>query len=104
MNTLGDKISELLKESGMTQRELASKIGSTEMTVSRYVRNERQPKAEILSKIAEALNTTTDYLLGRDIVNDDESEFMKIHRLIARNASKMTPEKKNELIRTLLDK
>jgi transcriptional regulator with XRE-family HTH domain len=104
MNTLGDKISELLKESGMTQRELASKIGSTEMTVSRYVRNERQPKAEILSKIAEALNTTTDYLLGRDLVNDDESEFMKIHRLIARNASKMTPEKKNELIRTLLDK
>jgi transcriptional regulator with XRE-family HTH domain len=104
MNTLGDKISELLKESGMTQRELASKIGSTEMTVSRYVRNERQPKAEILSKIAEALNTTTDYLLGRDLVNDDESEFLKIHRLIARNASKMTPEKKNELIRTLLDK
>jgi transcriptional regulator with XRE-family HTH domain len=104
MNTLGDKISELLKESGMTQRELASRIGSTEMTVSRYVRNERQPKAEILSKIAEALNTTTDYLLGRDLVNDDESEFMKIHRLIARNASKMTPEKKNELIRTLLDK
>ena len=104
MNTLGDKISELLKESGMTQRELASKIGSTEMTVSRYVRNERQPKAEILSKIAEALNTTTDYLLGRDFVNDDESEFLKIHRLIARNASKMTPEKKNELIRTLLDK
>ena len=104
MNTLGDKISELLKESGMTQRELASKIGSTEMTVSRYVRNERQPKAEILSKIAEALNTTTDYLLGRDLVNDDESEFLKIHRLIARNASKMTPEKKNELIRTSLDK
>ncbi len=104
MNTLGDKISELLKESGMTQRELALRIGSTEMTVSRYVRNERQPKAEILSKIAEALNTTTDYLLGRDLVNDDESEFMKIHRLIARNASKMTPEKKNELIRTLLDK
>jgi len=29
---------------------------------------------------------------------------LKIHRLIARNASKMTPEKKNELIRTLLDK
>lgn len=104
MNNLGDKISELLKESGMTQRELASKIGSTEMTVSRYVRNERQPKAEVLSKIAEALNTTTDDLLGRDLVNDDEDEFMKIHRLIARNASKMTPEKKNELIRTLLDK
>ncbi len=103
MNTFGENISELLKENRMTQRELAAKIGSTEMTVSRYARNERQPKAEVLSKIAQALNTTTDELLGRVLVNDDESEFKKIHRLIARNAGKMTPEKKNELIKTLLD-
>jgi len=104
MSSLGQKITELLKEKGITQRELASRIESTEMTVSRYVRDERQPKAETLARIAQVLNTTTDDLLGRDILKDDEGEFLKIHRLIARNASKMSAEKKNELIKTLLEK
>jgi len=104
MSSLGQKITELLKEQGITQRELAARIESTEMTVSRYVRDERQPKAETLARIAQVLNTTTDDLLGRDILKDDEGEFLKIHRLIARNASKMSAEKKNELIRTLLEK
>ncbi len=104
MNTLGDRIAQLLKENNINQRELAAKIGSTEMTVSRYVRNERQPKAEVLAKIASAFNTTTDDLLGREPSTDDESEFLKLHRLISRNAGKMTAEKKQELIKTLLEK
>lgn len=104
MSTLGDRIAQLLKEKNMNQRELAAKIGSTEMTVSRYVRNERKPKADVLAKIASALNTTADDLLGLEKATDDESEFLKLHRLIARNASKMTVEKKQELIKTLLEK
>lgn len=103
MYTLGEKLAQLLKENNMSQRELAAKIDSTEMTVSRYVRNERQPKADIISKIAAALNTTTDDLLGREVPKDDNSEYLKIHRLIARNASKMNAEKKQELIKALLE-
>jgi transcriptional regulator with XRE-family HTH domain len=102
MMTLGEKLAILLKENNMNQKELAEKIGTTEMTVSRYVRNERQPKADVLSKIASVLNTTTDDLLNRTESNDDEAEFQKIHRLIARNASKMSVEKKQKLIATLL--
>ncbi len=104
MHTLGEKIAQLLKENTMSQRELAARIDSTEMTVSRYVRNERQPKAEVLARIAAVLNTTTDELLGRELPKDDESEYLKIHRLIARNASKMSAEKKQELIKALLEK
>ncbi len=104
MHTLGEKIAQLLKEKTMSQRELAAIVDSTEMTVSRYVRNERQPKAEVLARIAAVLNTTTDELLGRELPKDDESEYLKIHRLIARNASKMSAEKKQELIKALLEK
>lgn len=100
--TLGEKLAILLKENDMTQKELAEKIKSTEMTVSRYVRDERQPKAAVLSKIASALNTSTDDLLSRKDYSDDEAEFQKLHRLIARNASKMSVEKKQKLIATLL--
>lgn len=104
MTSLGNKIAQLLKENNMSQRELAARIDSTEMTVSRYVRDERQPKADVLSNIATALNTTTDDLLGRDVSSDDTVEYLKLHRLIARNASKMTLEKKQELIKALLEK
>lgn len=104
MYTLGEKITQLLTENNMSQRELAARIDSTEMSVSRYVHNTRQPKGDVLARIASALNTTTDELLGRDLPKDDESEYLKIHRLIARNASKMSAEKKQELIKTLLEK
>ena len=103
MYTLGEKLAQLLKENRMSQRELAAKINSTEMTVSRYVRNERQPKAEVISRSSAALKRTTDELLGREVPKDDNSEYLKIHRLIARNASKMTPEKKQQLIKALLE-
>lgn len=102
MMTLGEKLAILLKENNMNQKELAEKVETTEMTISRYVRDERQPKAEVLSKIASALNTTTDDLLSRGGFEGDEAEFEKIHRLIARNASKMSVEKKQRLIATLL--
>lgn len=103
MYTLGEKITQLLKENNMSQKELAARINTTEISISRYVHNTRQPKSDVLSRIAAVLNTTTDELLGRDLPNDDESEYLKIHRLIARNASKMSAEKKQELIKKLLE-
>ncbi len=102
MTTLGEKLAILLKENNMNQKELAEKINSTEMTVSRYVRDERQPRAEVLSRIAYILNTTTDDLLSRAEPLDDEAEFQNIHRLITRNADKMSVEKKQRLIAALL--
>jgi transcriptional regulator with XRE-family HTH domain len=102
MDNLGKKIALLLRENNMTQKELAEKIDSTEMSISRYIRNIRQPKADILSKIASALNTTTDDLLDRNIPTDENDEFNSIHRLLARKASKMSTEKKQQLIKTIL--
>ncbi len=99
--TLGQRLARLLKENNMNQKELADKIGTTEMTISRYVRDDRQPKADVLSKIASVLNTSTDDLLGRRVSNDEEAEFERLHRLIARNASSMSLEKKQKLIATL---
>jgi transcriptional regulator with XRE-family HTH domain len=57
-------LSALLEEEGITQRELAEKIGVTEVTISRYLSGERNPRIEIVSKIANFFNVTVDYLLG----------------------------------------
>ena len=62
---IGARILPLMKKKGMTQRELANQIGVTETSISRYISGARMPKANIVVYIADALNTTTDFILGR---------------------------------------
>ncbi|QUI22037.1 helix-turn-helix transcriptional regulator [Vallitalea pronyensis] len=64
-NSIGYRILNLRKKKQLTQRELAVKVNVTEATMSRYENNLREPKGEIINRIARALHTTTDYLLGR---------------------------------------
>ena len=51
-----NKIGEYLDRRLMSQRELAELIGCTEVTMSRYVSGEREPKVSIALKIATALH------------------------------------------------
>lgn len=57
------RLQELLDEKDMTQRELAEKIGVTEVTISRYINGERKPRIDIIGKIAEVFGVSIDYLL-----------------------------------------
>lgn len=103
MKTLGVRVTELLREQRITQKQLAELIGVTEATVSRYMNGERTPKSSILSNMATALHTTTDYLLGNEEDGDIETDFPKIKRLIARNSKQMSMEQRKELVNALLD-
>ena len=64
MTTFSERISELMKVSRLNQKELAAKAGVTESAMSYYVKGERTPRSDVLTRIAKALGTTTDYLLG----------------------------------------
>lgn len=48
----------------MSQVELARKLGVTKQSVSNWENDNIQPSIEMLVKIAECLNASTDYLLG----------------------------------------
>lgn len=95
---MGLRISETLRNRGMTQKELAERIGVTEAVVSRYISGDREPKPEMLANIATALHTTSDFLLGIEM---EEYSHSRIRRMIARNASNMTEQEKRELINAL---
>lgn len=103
--TLGGRIAELLTQLNITQRELAEKVDVTEVSMSRYIKGDRVPKGPVIANIATALHTTTDYLLNGNSSEsgDFESEYYMIHRLIAKNVSKMTSKQKRELINALLE-
>ena len=75
--TLGNRMSKKLKEYGISQRLLATLTHTTEVSVSRYVNDKRIPKADVLYRIACALHTTTDYLLGLTTSEQTNEEFLR---------------------------
>ncbi len=63
---LGDKIREIRLAKKINQVELAKHLGVTKQSVSNWENENIQPSIDMLSKIADALCVTTDYLLSRD--------------------------------------
>ena len=64
MVDFGQKLKELRLQSGLTQKQLADKIGVTKSVVSYYELQERYPSPEVLIKLSSIFHVTTDYLLG----------------------------------------
>ena len=64
MRDFGKRLQELREAQGLTLRDLDLKSGVREQNLRLYEKG-RSPSAQILSDLADALGTTTDYLLGR---------------------------------------
>ena len=64
MNTIGRRITQLRKEQGMTQEELAQKLDVSSQAVSKWENDVSCPDISILPQLADILHTTTDYLLS----------------------------------------
>jgi transcriptional regulator with XRE-family HTH domain len=102
MSEFQTRLQELMQKRQMTQRALAIRLNVGEATVSKYMNTDRLPRMDIIANIATALDTTTDYLLGRD--EQEEFNYMGVKRLLARNANNMSIEEKRELIEILFGK
>ena len=59
---LGLRITETLQKRGMTQKELALRIGVTEAVVSRYVSGDRDPKPEALANATDPITVSLEVL------------------------------------------
>ncbi len=73
---LGDRIRSLRKSKGLTQEKLGELINVTKVSVSCYENEKRSPDLETFELLVDTLDTTTDYLLGRDklvVAEEDES-------------------------------
>ncbi len=69
--------------------------------MSHYIKGDRTPRSAVLSRIATALNTTSDYLMD-GIPQDYVHEIRYAKRLIARNVEQMTTAEKREILSILL--
>ena len=100
MKSTGERIKVLLKEKKMTQKQLAELSGVTESALSHYIKGDRIPSGVASVNVAYALNTTVNYILGKEDILD----FSSVKRILEQNKSKMTNEEKAELIELLLRK
>lgn len=67
---LGNRIKALREELGLKQEDLANKMLVSPSAIGMYETNKREPNNELILKLAQFFNVSTDYLLGKtDIRN-----------------------------------
>lgn len=123
VNNIGQRIKKLLKEKGISQAELARRIGVSRAAVSEWVRGKSEPSESTLKLIAKEFGVNENWLktgegeiwskdrsLEKEIENLPEEKIeelliaVKIIRKIEKaKRIKLTPEKRLKLAELLID-
>lgn len=84
----GDRLKLLRTQAGLTQKQLAERIGATKSMISYYELQERQPSSVSLRKLSEVFHVSTDYLLGIekrqsiDVTGLDDEDIQLVRHLV----------------------
>ena len=70
----GENLKAMRKAKGYTQEELAIKINVVRQTVSKWEKGLSVPDADVLSQIAEVLDTKVSVLLGETITEETDKD------------------------------
>lgn len=104
------RLTVLLEENNMSQTQLAKKIGTSNVTICRYLTCERIPRLDVVTKIASVFNVSLDYLLGlsdnKDVntsdFDNDLNIALSIKELYSLDKTSNLSKNQIELIKKLL--
>lgn len=65
-----EKLKQLRMEKGLTQSQLAKRLGVSPSAVGMYEQGRREPDGDLLARMASVLECSTDELLGVEHPND----------------------------------
>ena len=96
------RIAQRRKRLGLSQEELGLLAGTSQKQISKYENGMNDPTGDVLAALAQALETTTDWLLGLTDVADrpmreesdlsaDEQELLRIYR-------RKSPDKRTQMM------
>ena len=92
---LGEKITALRKEKGMTQKDLAALLHVTDKAVSKWERGLNFPEITLLEPLASALNTSVVQLLSLEDASKEK---------VAETFTMLSAEEKRQLIKEMKNK
>lgn len=75
---LGENMMLLRKKKGFSQADLGRKIGTSGDVVGRYERGDIKPSIEVVAKIADALEVSVDYLIGKTAIVLDKETIKRL--------------------------
>jgi len=102
-SNVGERIKSLRSQAGLTQSDLAAKVGLSYVQIGRYEKRGAVPSSDVLAKLAEALNTTTDFLMHGSAQDKATSQINDNELLsLFRSVEKMNNEDKT-VIKTVID-
>ena len=81
INKFSERLSHCMQEHRLNGNDLAALSGVTAATISRYLNGLRTPTVDNVVLLADALDVSVDYLLGRHNVPDDKNaRVLVFHR------------------------
>ncbi len=86
----GTRLKELRKQYGLTQQQLAERVGVTKSVISFYELKERAPSPDVLTKLSYIFHVSTDYLLGiervktLDVSGLDDEDVKAVQLIVER--------------------
>jgi transcriptional regulator with XRE-family HTH domain len=76
--TLGEHIIQLRKRKKLSQNDLGKKVGTSGDIIGRYERDEVKPSIEVASRIADTLEVSLDFLVGKIAVEVDNQLLKRV--------------------------
>lgn len=96
-----ERLKKLRKDTGLTQVDVASKLGISQQAYASWERGIKKPTQENLVKIAQVLDVTVDYLVGNSEEKTDELDNIEL--LFRMNSKGLTEEEKKVFRKELID-
>lgn len=93
----GDNMMIIRKKKGLSQSALGKQIGTSGDVIGRYERGDIKPSIEVVQKIADALEVSIDFLIGRTGFQLDKEAMKKLEDI------SQLPEDRKEYIFNLID-
>lgn len=91
--TLGEHITSLRKKKSLSQAALGKAIGTSGDIIGRYERDEVKPSIEVVIKLADALDVSVDFLIGKTSLEIDKSTLKRLEEI-----SKLPEDAKNQVL------
>lgn len=99
--TFGQRLARIRKEKGLTQVELAQKMGIIQVLISDYERDKLRPYHEMIANFAQAMGVSADELLGlKPTTSSDKEPSLKLMRRMKKIAT-LPPTQQKTLLRTI---